>query len=120
MHVKNITVNVYRTAQINQRRCGKLSRARPIAEIPNYFNKHFLSIAANFSIHSNPSKAIEYLLTHLDSKQPPPCTLPTITKDTIDKCLKNLVNKAPTTQDIYDISVTILQTAWPVISTLLV
>lgn len=91
----------------------------PAAEIPDRFNNHFLTVASKFLLQNDHLKALKYLNQHLCELHVPDLTLPVVTHASISKILRSML-KTANTLDIYDITVNILLSIWPVISHLLV
>lgn len=88
-------------------------------EVPNAFNSHFLNIATNYVINSDETLSQQYVCKHLGGSDIPLFTLPFVTNDIMDRTVKSML-KTRGTADVYDMTLNIILSIWPIISNILV
>ncbi|KAI5638128.1 reverse transcriptase (RNA-dependent DNA polymerase) domain-containing protein [Phthorimaea operculella] len=91
----------------------------PVEGVADCFNKHFLTITSQLPVCSNKDQAMKHLKNILDEQCVPELSFPKVTDNMLNKVLKTMI-KTSNTLDLYDISVNILLSVWPVLCNILV
>jgi hypothetical protein len=91
----------------------------PKKDIPGHLNSHFLSIASKLNVGVDEQLVMRYLTDFLQTANVSTIELPVVTRADLDRVLK-ILTKRRSTLDIYDISVNIMLSIWPILSEMLV
>ncbi|KAI5639643.1 reverse transcriptase (RNA-dependent DNA polymerase) domain-containing protein [Phthorimaea operculella] len=91
----------------------------PTEGVADCFNKHFLTITSQLPLCSNHKQAIKHVNSFLNAQSVPELFFPKVTDTILNKILQAMT-KTSHTLDLYDISVNILLSVWPVLCNILV